>query len=156
MSTKNKGKTLLTFRRPQIYSNPQKPYLQCQPLNEIWEEVDPGSTHSGHSGGLHVSELPWVGPAFLQVLSHSFKPWLSIFTTPTPSSTNDCMTVILWYTDNYYYNWSAISEKYLHPMKSTSKIIEVYFCSNSFVFFLCFLMVILKGICGRLIYFSDF
>ena len=40
------------------------PNLPCQPLQEVWEEVDPGSTPSGHSGALHAAELPWVGPAF--------------------------------------------------------------------------------------------
>ena len=41
------------------------PHLHCQPLNEIWEGVDPGSTPSGHSGKLLAPELPWVGPTFL-------------------------------------------------------------------------------------------
>ena len=49
------------------------PHLHCQPLNEIWEGVDPGCTPSGHSGTLHVAELPWAGPAFHQVLNHCFK-----------------------------------------------------------------------------------
>jgi len=40
------------------------PCLPCQPLHEVWEGVDPGSTPSGHSGTLHTPELPWVGPAF--------------------------------------------------------------------------------------------
>ena len=39
--------------------------LHCQPLNEVWEGVNPGSTPSSHSGVLHMPELPWVGPAFL-------------------------------------------------------------------------------------------
>ena len=38
--------------------------LHCQPLNEVWDEVDPGSTPSSHSGALHVPELPWISPAF--------------------------------------------------------------------------------------------
>ena len=37
--------------------------LHCQPLTEDWEEVDPGSTPSGHLGALYAPELPWVGPA---------------------------------------------------------------------------------------------
>ena len=40
------------------------PCLHCQPLNEVWEGVGPGSSPSGHSGALHIPELPWVGPAF--------------------------------------------------------------------------------------------
>jgi len=40
------------------------PSLHCQPLKEIREGEDPGSTSSGHSGELHAAELPWVGPAF--------------------------------------------------------------------------------------------
>ena len=38
--------------------------LHCQPLNEVWEGVDPGSTPSSHSGAWLTPELPWVGPAF--------------------------------------------------------------------------------------------
>ena len=40
------------------------PHLHCQPLNEVWEGVDPGFTPSGHSAALHTPELPWFGPAF--------------------------------------------------------------------------------------------
>ena len=40
------------------------PTSPCQPLNEAWEGVGPGSTPSSHSGALHTPELPWVGPAF--------------------------------------------------------------------------------------------
>ena len=36
----------------------------CEPLNEVWKGVDPGSSGSGHSGAFHAAELPWVGPAF--------------------------------------------------------------------------------------------
>jgi len=39
-------------------------HLHCQPLNKVWEGVDPGSTPSSHSGVLHTPELLWVGPAF--------------------------------------------------------------------------------------------
>jgi len=40
------------------------PCFHCQPLNEVWEGVNPGFTPSSHSAALHVPELPWVGPAF--------------------------------------------------------------------------------------------
>ena len=40
------------------------PSLHCQPLNEVWEGRDPGSTPSSPSGTLHAVELHWVGPAF--------------------------------------------------------------------------------------------
>ena len=40
------------------------PHLHWQPLNEVWERVDPTSSPSGHSGALLAAELPWVGPAF--------------------------------------------------------------------------------------------
>jgi len=40
------------------------PQLHCQPFNEVWEGVDPGSSPSSHSGTLHAPELPWVGPTF--------------------------------------------------------------------------------------------
>jgi len=42
----------------------RNPPFHCQPLNEVWERVDPGSTPSGHSGTPHAPELPWVGPTF--------------------------------------------------------------------------------------------
>ena len=40
------------------------PHLHCQPLNEDWEGVDPGSTPPGHSAALLTPESPQVGPAF--------------------------------------------------------------------------------------------
>ena len=40
------------------------PCLLCQPLNEVWEGVEPGSTPSSHWDALHTPELPWVGPVF--------------------------------------------------------------------------------------------
>jgi len=39
--------------------------LHCQPLNEVWEGVDPGSTSSGQPGTTYAPELPWVVPALL-------------------------------------------------------------------------------------------
>jgi len=52
---------------PQVFRNlcMKHPYLHCQPLNEVWEGVEPGFTLSSHSGALLVPEFPWVGPAFL-------------------------------------------------------------------------------------------
>jgi len=50
------------------------PYLHCQPLNEVWEGMDPASSPNSHSGALHATELPWVGPAFHQVLNQWFRP----------------------------------------------------------------------------------
>lgn len=55
---------------------------QYQPLNEVWEGMDPGTTPSSHSNTLHTPELPGFGPAFHQVLHLWFRPWLSISTTP--------------------------------------------------------------------------
>lgn len=43
----------------------REPCLHCQLSNEVWEEVDPSSTSSSHSGVLQAHELPWVGPAFV-------------------------------------------------------------------------------------------
>jgi len=48
-----------TQRSPAKYA-----YLHCEPLNEVWEGVETGSTPSSHSGALHTPEFPWVGPAF--------------------------------------------------------------------------------------------
>jgi len=50
------------------------PYLHCQPLNEVWEGIDPGSTPSGHSGALHTVELPQVDRAFPPGAQSLFKP----------------------------------------------------------------------------------
>jgi len=51
-------------------------HFHCQLLNEGWEGVDPDSSPSGHSAALHAPELPWLGPAFHQVLNHCFNPTL--------------------------------------------------------------------------------
>jgi len=63
---RNKGKKLLTFRRPQVSRDLQRDTCTslCLPLNEVWEEMDPGSCPSGRSGALHTPELPWFGLAF--------------------------------------------------------------------------------------------
>jgi len=45
-------------------SPPRNPYLHCQPLNESWEGVHPGSTTSGHSAALHPPKLPGIGSSF--------------------------------------------------------------------------------------------
>lgn len=45
-------------------SSKRCPHLYCQPLNEVWEGVDPGSNPSGHSAALHTPELLRAGPAF--------------------------------------------------------------------------------------------
>jgi len=67
-------KNLLTFPVSGMQGSPAKYlHLHHQPLNEVWEGVDPGSSPSSHSGALHAAELPWVGPAFHQVLNHWFK-----------------------------------------------------------------------------------
>jgi len=54
-------------------SSKRYPHLLCQPLNEVWEGVDPGSTSSGHRGALLAPDLPWAGPAFSPGVSHCFK-----------------------------------------------------------------------------------
>ena len=60
----NKQATYLQNTSAMQESPEKSPCLHCQPLNEVWEGVDPGSTPSGHSAALHTPELPWVGPAF--------------------------------------------------------------------------------------------
>ena len=47
------------------------PCLHCQPLNEVWEGLEPGSTPSDHSGALLAPEQLAL-PSY-QVLSHCFK-----------------------------------------------------------------------------------
>lgn len=62
-----------------IQESPKKQlYLYCQPLNEILEGMDPGSTLSGHCIHLGSPGLPL--PSY-QVLNHCLCPWLSISTT---------------------------------------------------------------------------
>ena len=52
----------------------------CQPLNEVWEEVDPGSTPFSHSGALRCIVLhcihlgsPGLALPSHQVLNHCFR-----------------------------------------------------------------------------------
>ena len=65
-------------------------HLHCQPLNEVWEGQDPGSTPPGHSGTLHAPELPWVGPAFPPGAQSLFQAMtafpLQVHTCDTPNS----------------------------------------------------------------------
>ena len=51
------------------------PHLYCQPLNEVWEGVDSGSSPSGQSGAMHCMQLSSPGLALSshQVLYHCFK-----------------------------------------------------------------------------------
>ena len=49
------------------------PHLHCQPLNEIWERMDPGSSPPNHSDELHAPELPWLALPSHQVLNHWFR-----------------------------------------------------------------------------------
>lgn len=67
-NTKMKEKKKKTAYLMKASSNQESPAkylcLHCQPLNEAWEGVHPGSTPSGHATALHPPELLWVGPAF--------------------------------------------------------------------------------------------
>ena len=67
MDAETKEEKLLTFGKSQVGRDLHQDtlYLHCQPLNEVWEGVDPVSTPSGHSGALLAPELPWVDPAFI-------------------------------------------------------------------------------------------
>jgi len=56
------------------------PHLRCQPLNKVWEGMDPGSAPSNHSHCMHLSP-PGLALSSHQVLNHCFKLWLSISTT---------------------------------------------------------------------------
>ena len=56
-------------------SRAKYPCTHCQPLNVVWEGVEPGSTPSDYSGTLHAPELPWVGPgaqSLLQAVTQHF------------------------------------------------------------------------------------
>jgi len=62
--TEKKEEKLLTFGSPPVGRNLQwyTPASTANPLNEVLEGMDPGSTPSNHSGELHAPELPWAGP----------------------------------------------------------------------------------------------
>ena len=65
--TKMKEKSCLPLeglRQIEGVSNKKCSHLHCQPLNEGWEGLDPGSTPHCQSGTLPAPELPQVGPAF--------------------------------------------------------------------------------------------
>jgi len=63
--------------------SPERPHahFHCQPLNELWEGVEPGCTLPVTQ--LHCIHLSSPGLALPshQVLNHWFKVWLSISTT---------------------------------------------------------------------------
>ena len=64
MDAETKEEKLLTFGKSQVGRDLHQDtlYLHCQPLNEVWEGVNPGSTLLVTQ--LHAPELPWAGPAF--------------------------------------------------------------------------------------------
>ena len=57
---RNEGKNLLTLGRPRVHRDLQQDTLtpHCQPLNEVWEGVDPDFTPFWHSSVLDAPELP--------------------------------------------------------------------------------------------------
>ena len=62
---KQREKSLYPWKVSGRQGSPERyPHLHYQPLNEVWEGVDPSFTLSGHSGALHTPEFPSVGPAF--------------------------------------------------------------------------------------------
>ena len=64
--TKMKAKSCLPLKglRQTMLSSKRYTHLHCQPLNEVWEGVDPDST-TFQTLRCIAPELPWVGPAFL-------------------------------------------------------------------------------------------
>jgi len=68
---RNKGRELLTFGKPQVrrdlWQEMPSPLLPCQPLNEVWKGVDPGSIPLVTQ--VHCMHLPSQ-----QVLNHCFRP----------------------------------------------------------------------------------
>jgi len=57
------------------------PYLHCQPLNEVWAEVDPGSTLPVTQAHCTHLSSPGLALPSHQVLNHWFRLWLSISST---------------------------------------------------------------------------
>jgi len=72
--TKEKSCLPLEGLRYAGISNKRCPHFLCQPFKEFWEEMDPGSTPSGHS--MHCMHLSSPGLALPshQVLNHCFRP----------------------------------------------------------------------------------
>jgi len=73
------------------------PTSPSQPLNEVREGVDPGSTPSGYSGRLHAPELSWVGPAFppgAQSLLQA-TTWHFCYSFKTHKKTDSCFWLVL-------------------------------------------------------------
>ena len=75
MDTETKGKKLHTFEKPQVDRDLQMryPHLHCQPLHEVWEEVDLSSTPSGHSDALLALGSPGLALPSQQVLNYWFR-----------------------------------------------------------------------------------
>jgi len=71
----NQGKTAYLQKTSGRQESPVRGYsLHCQPLNEAWEGLDPGSTPSGHSVHcLHLSPPGLALPSH-PVFNHWFKP----------------------------------------------------------------------------------
>ena len=70
-------------------------HLHCQPLNEGWEGVDPGSTPSITQ--VHCMHLSFPGLALPshQVLHYYFRPWLSISATALQAITSPLHSLAL-------------------------------------------------------------
>jgi len=65
IAVEGKGrKTAYLWKTSDRQESPERYPCHSQPLNEVWEGVDPGSTSSGHSGALYTPELHWVGSVF--------------------------------------------------------------------------------------------
>ena len=65
VGTEKKKKSAYPWKASDTQGSPVRSLcFHCQPLNEVWEGVRPGSAPSSHAGTLHAPELPWVGPAF--------------------------------------------------------------------------------------------
>jgi len=87
------------------------PYFHWQPLNEVWEGVDPGSTPSWDD--VHLSSPGLAQPSH-QMLNHCFKAWLSISTMLTSR-------LHAWYHFLCYsvcYIWSTVGSVRLHNLWS--------------------------------------
>ena len=72
MSTEIKEKSYLPSEI--IRHTARYPCLHCQPLNEVWNRMDPDSTHSRHSAALLQLSSPGLALPSYQVLNHCFKP----------------------------------------------------------------------------------
>jgi len=61
VDTETKDRSTYPWKASGTQGSPVRyPYLHYQPLNEVWEGVDPDSSPSSHSGALHCIAMHYI------------------------------------------------------------------------------------------------